>query len=216
MNNPLEIGKNINYLSINNEHILNEFFYLIRNEFNDSILILDNFKELDAKKYSIFIPSPFEININSKKNLMLLYKEEFESLSIDNINKFERINSDIIAVLEDIKIKSFYDLDFDTDITPTKIFELFNLRFSEDMEYNFFEYFKKYIDVCSKLINLKIIFTYDILHLLNDYQIDILNEILDKNDIKLLDISFNRFLNKREKLNELVFVNHIDDDFSEY
>ena len=216
LNDPILLEKRINILSINNNVLLNKFFYLLKNEFDDSILITNDYKELDVKKYSIFIPSPFEININSKKNLSLLYNEENKFLSTEDRNKLEVINSEIISILEDIKIKSFYDLDYDNEVAPIKIFDLFRLRFSEDMEFNFFSYFKRYIDVSAKLSNVKIIFTYDFAHLLNDEEIDELEEILEKNNIKILDIVFNSDIKNDIVRNDYVFIKHIDDDFCEY
>lgn len=216
LNDPILLEKRINILSIDNTVLLSKFFYLIRNEFDDSILIENNYKELEVKKYSIFIPSPFEININSKKNLSLLYNEENKFLSIEDRNKFEVINSEIISILEDIKTKSFYDLDYDNEITPIKIFDLFRLRFSEDIEYDFFNYFKRFIDVTAKISNVKIIFTYDILHLLSNEEIDELEEILKKNDILILDIVFNGNIKYEIVRNDHVFIKYIDDDFCEY
>lgn len=216
LNDPILLEKRINILSIDNTVLLSKFFYLIKNEFEDSILIENNYKELDVKKYSIFIPSPFEININSKKNLSLLYNEENKFLSIEDRNKFEVINSEIISILEDIKTKSFYDLDYDGEIAPIKIFDLFRLRFSEDVEYDFFNYFKRFIDVTAKISNVKIIFTYDILHLLNNEEIDELEEILKKNNILILDIVFNGNIKHDIVRNDHVFIKYIDDDFCEY
>lgn len=212
IDNPIELNKKINLLKINNSILFDRFFYSMRNDFNDSVLIVENSKELDLKKYCLFINGIFDLNINSKKNLSLLYAEETKSLSIAEKDGFEKINKEVIFLLESIKTKSFYDLDYDFDILPKNIFETFNLRFSTDSENDFSNYLDSYIDICSKLMNIKVIITYDLLRLLKEDEIESLNEILKRSEICLLDISFGGESMK----NNHVFIEHIDADFSQY
>ena len=214
IDNPINLEKHINLLSIKNNFIFNKFFFCIRNDFNDSILIEENFKELDLKRYALFIGGIFDLNINSKRNLSLLYAEENKTLSLEDKDAFEKINKQIISLLEIIKSKSFYDLDYDPDITVKDLFEAYNLRLSVSSEEDFSNYLNSYIDICSKLLNLKIIIAYDVLHLLTNEEIKSMEDVLKRNNVYFLDILFGEDGSRAN--NELVSAYHIDDDFIEY
>ncbi len=216
LTNDIELNKNINIFSINNFNIMNKLYYSFRNEFDDTTLIIDEHKEIDFKKVGQFLSDPFSLDINSKKNLQLLYEKEKKFLSIENLNNFEKIKTKLFELIGDIISNSNYELDYNDAIDIVDTFALLKLQFSVNNELNFFDYFCKYLNIISNLKNLKLIITYNFLSFFNNKQIESLNIELKKAGLLLLDIVFNDDLyNKKYDLN-IISIYRIDQDYCEY
>jgi CRISPR type II-A-associated protein Csn2 len=216
LNNYLDLSKNVNILCVNNYQILNKIYYNFRNDLEDSLIVIENNKEINFKKNGVFLSDPFCIDINTKKNLLMLYEKEAKNLPSATTDEFEKIKTSLITLIEDMIFSSTYDLDYDEIINIIDIFALFKVKFSIYNEKNFCNYFCNFIKIISGLNNLKIIITYNFLNLFTKDELAFLNVELEKYNISLLDITFNDNLYSKKYDTRFISIYRIDEDLCEY
>ena len=141
----------------------------------------DGEKVISVDNVSDFIPSFFNIDINSKKNLNALYKllrkfyfDQYR-LEIGEINKLAN------NIVSNISIDFDIPLYFNGEVTDEDIFKLFEIKFNCDVS-NLRERIVKYIDVVYELRGIRVFFVANLLEIFDQKEvIDIINEIKYKN-----------------------------------
>lgn len=113
-------------------------------------------KDLVFSKCISIVHTPFQLELNSKKNLNYLYKEMqiiSDEYAYENISE---INSNIVAYLDVISQKLPYQIDYNLELEPAQLYKQYEVRL--DLEgTSLLEKVLNYIQLEKLLCNTKLI-----------------------------------------------------------
>lgn len=189
LNKTIELIDTISVITIENPIYYRSIVYNIL----DEIIYSGNDVPIDIEKYSLIIKNPFELNVNDSKMIKLMYKK-LDSCISDN----DKLNLNLIS--ESIRRFIFelsYDLDVPIDMSESldvaKLFASVDLKFVDSTYESFVELILKYIKIYSMFTNLHIVFSFGLLNLITEEEIQMLEKEASLLDIKIVD-----FLIKKE------------------
>lgn len=178
----INLDKQINIFKLEQPVLFREIFFNLEKNLTFS---QDN-KLIDFSKILI-IDNCLNLNINDKKNLQNLYKFLESSSSIEQLNKFQEIKSNLLILFKELVDTSPFDLDYDIDMSLSKILSSFHISFIEENKSNYLEYFLNYIRTLHELTNFKILITYNLSTLLTDDEFKKIKYELKLYEIEILD-----------------------------
>ena len=126
---------NVNLLVIENRKLMTELVYELYNQCNglDGRFVLSNdMKELKIDKEASIVLEPFTINCNERKVISKLY-QELEEIALENLYaESMELYSNILKYSNELCQMVPYNLKIRSDLTPTDINKLSNVKIEED------------------------------------------------------------------------------------
>ena len=163
-------------------------FYL---EDDETIKILENYKEVPLNKNVLFIKDLFDLNPNSKKILAIIYKQAQTSyMNDERKNKLVHIQEEICELLDDISMDFAYPMAFDRIIGIDKIMTNSSFCFSYDQQKSFKDGFLMYLKIIQEISKAKFIITTNLNSLLSENEIEEIKKELSLIDLTIINISF--------------------------
>lgn len=186
INNLIELDKSIIQIIFDNNLDFRNFI----NNIDDNIIYSENDDIYEISKKITIISDIYCFNINDKKNLTYLYKNIINSLDNDLKQRLLNVNVDLINIISSINETSEYTIDFEDDFDITKIFNLYQVKFNiEDL--NYLELLVKYIEIISKVNKTTTFFSFSLLRILSNDEIELLTKELSLINVNLIDFDFN-------------------------
>lgn len=155
----------------------------------DSIIFSINNEEVDLEKYGMIIYNPFQIDLNEKKFLNLVYKKLEKNIRDDERGFIADIEKASICLFEKLALASDFPIDYNDSFDISKFFSAFEVRIMEPEDY--LEKIVRYIRLSCEIFHTKIFISFGLLALLDDFEIDLLNKELIQYDVSLLDVFYN-------------------------
>lgn len=152
------------------------------------------------------IRNPFDVDLNEKKAIQLLYREINGSINRNFSTKYEELVSQLISLIKE----TFPDLNNSSvelcpELDRDKLYQALNIKYSIDE--SFLSNFISYIKYKSYVTKHNIFITYNLHSFLTNNEYDVLNNELQKEQIVLLDL----FSLLKEKSSEQKLI--IDEEF---
>lgn len=184
------LNRGINVLEFEDPVIFRNIFLDLEN----NLIFSEDNESIDFKKILV-IGDCLNLNINDKKIVTGLHKYLEKSATMENIDDFKRIQNDIFLLFEDLIDTAPFDVEYDLDISLSKLFGLFHLGFFEGDKKDYLSYLLNHVKALHELTNVTILVTYNLSNLLTAeekaqlknelaiYKIEILDCVLSiKND----------------------------------
>lgn len=137
--------------------------------------------------YILYDPLNFEIN--SKKNINLLYKLLAKNSTQLESDKLEYIKTIAIDIVDSLSNSTNFLIDYDLDITFSKLFNLIKLEFKFDDSDDFINNFLNLLEVLPEIMNLEILVTFNLCSLIIETEYQQILEKARENNIKILNFS---------------------------
>lgn len=193
-----EVMPGITSISIDDQSIFRNFYV----EPEANLMIVEFGTEL---RFEI-IRNPFDIDLNEKKAIQLLYKEINGSINRNFSSKYEELITQLISLIKE----TFPDLNnSNVELCPEldrdKLYQALNIKYCVDE--SFLSNFVSYIKYKSYVTKHSIFITFNLKSFLTNYEYDALDDELSKEQIILIDLF--SLINDRSNESKLI----IDDDF---
>ena len=181
---------NVNLLVIENRKLMTELVYELYNQCNglDGRFVLSNdMKELKIDKEASIVLEPFTINCNDRKVISKLY-QELEELALENLYaESMELYSNILKYSNELCQMVPYNLKIRSDLTPTDIIKLSNVKIEEDGG-SLLEKLVNYLGVMCNICRIKLVIFVNIKTFLNNDELEELYKYANYNKIQLLMI----------------------------
>lgn len=155
----------------------------------NSIIFSINNEEVDLEKYGMIIYNPFQIDLNEKKFLNLVYKKLEKNIHDDERRFISDIEKASICLFEKLSLASDLPIDYNDSFDLNKFFSSFDVKIMEPEDY--LEKIVRYIRLSCEIFHTKFFISFGLLALLNSDEIDLLNKELIQYDVSLLDVFYN-------------------------
>ena len=182
------LDKTITEIIIDDPEVLRNLFINVE----ESIIISEDIKEIKFEKTVLTIINPFEMMVNDKKNINLLYKALIANASDGQKEKLRIIERESINCLDDILDTNDYNLEYNAELDLSRFLNMFQVQFKEVDANNYLEYLIDYIKINVNLYGYKIVISYSLIDLLSKSEINSLEKELQLINIKLVDIKTNK------------------------
>lgn len=113
------------------------------------ISLLDKSTGLKFGKNIEVIINPFDIDCNNKKILTKIYQEIASIIKDEKMEEAVAVNSQIIALLDDVIEKVPYSLDYNLDLNLQGLLKLYDLTVKSDAE-SYPELLSQYMDLMAR------------------------------------------------------------------
>ena len=164
-------------------------------------------KPLYLDEHGLFLPNPFALDLNSKRNLNALAKLIKKSYFDDLSESVEIVRKTIEKAVEDIRLDFAVEIVSDFDLKTDDIFKIANIKFDDYCE-NAVERLCKFLSVENELQRTSILFTLHLRDYFSEEEIESIRKeigyrgwsIIDlesRNDIPHL-VGENRFVMDRD------------------
>lgn len=214
LQDPLTLNRRkINVLVIENQKFFRDFIIGIYNQIendDDFLFCADDLKEFKLSKYAILITDPFDLPIDEKKCITLLYKDMEKKVTEDYRIGLEKVNNTIYSFLTDLIKEYEIPLTFDSSLSITNLMKLADVH----PDYEIDDYFQALIVRLKTLSNLfkkNLFFLVNIHDVLTSEELDMFYREASLLDIDLVLIEARE--PKAKKENENIIV--IDSDLCE-
>ena len=177
---------NINIIRFNNPKEYREFS---QNVFENIVFSINN-NVVDLNKYGMIIYNPFELNINDKKILNLVYKKLEKYIEDEERMIISKIEQESLKLFEKLSLNIDVSIDYNDSMDLNKLFGSFDIKISND-NMSFLEKIVQYVKLNVELFNIKIIISFGLLSLLEQQEIDLLNIELLQYGVVLVDAQYN-------------------------
>lgn len=135
--------------------IINQLIRQSEGEAGDFVLSEEN-EPVRIDKFLSVLIDPFRIDLNSRKIIHKIY-HDLEEIAQDEIERKGQLNSNSVALLDQIIRKSLYDqLIFNFDFEWSDFFKLFHVRVDEE-DLSFEEKLAAHIKILAQILNQKIL-----------------------------------------------------------
>lgn len=180
-------------------------------EDSETFLYFEDLNEVEFYSKSIVLYDFFNIDLNSKKILNALYKYIYKNIMNISLNEsIQKVNSEIIKILESISLDLNLKTEYVTEINITSLLNLYKFSFSFESE-SPLEKLITYIKANLEVLNLTFIITLNTLPLFSDLEIDTLKKELDFLGLSLININL-----KAKTSPKLIDQTTIDYDLCEF
>lgn len=205
-------GDSIKTVTIASSDVFYNLYTTLRNEEEDSFyLTLNDNKKAFFKNVTI-ISDLFQLNENDKNNIKLLYKNLEASLTIEQKQLIEQIDTIASKLLFDISLNMNKKMEYESRSSLTDILNVYKYRFSIEDNKTLFDLFLNYVKSISQTTRSLLIISFDFLHFFNEKDIDLLKSELCFFNIKLLDIKYSQNKQNFNGADDLF----VDNDLCEY
>ena len=205
----IDVGSiyNINVESLSYYHKL---IFSVLYEDSSYFTYSENYAEKNLSKYALIIVDPMNIDPNSKKILTALYKKLQSSISEEDRNTVDKVNSINLELLNKISLNMDLPMDYETDLDLTKILTLYKFSFQIEVE-NYLHKLVTFIKANLEVFSYNLIISFNLLPLLNESEIELFQQ-----ELKLLGLSLINVQLVRKTSNKIVDSVTIDDDLCEF
>ena len=154
-----------------------------------SIIFSINNEEVDLEKYGMIIFNPFQLDLNEKKFLNLVYKKLEKNIRDEERRFIADIEKASLSLFEKLALASDIPIDYNDTFDFNKYFSAFDVKIMEPEDY--LEKIVRYIRLSCEIFHTKIFISFGLLALLDNDEIDLLNKELIQYDVSLLDVFYN-------------------------
>lgn len=197
VNELVYLNDSISLILIENPILYRNLAYDLRNE----IIISDEENVLDIDKCGLIIYNPFDLNLNDSRLIKLMYKK-LDKLRTEQHNiMIAELNDSIRDLVYDLSLNLDVSVDIGSDIDFQKMLSAIDLKFVDPTFESFVEMFIKYLKIYLMFTNIKIVFTFGLLQLFSE---DELNEI--KKEVLLLDIKIVDFKIQQKNIKSSIVI----------
>ena len=155
----------------------------------NSIIFSINNEEVDLEKYGMIIFNPFQIDLNEKKFLNLVYKKLEKSIRDEERRFIADIEKSSLCLFEKLALVSDIPIDYNDTFDFNRFFSAFDVKIMEPEDY--LDKIVRYIRLSCEILHTKLFVSFGLLALLDKAEIDLLNKELNQYDVSLLDVFFN-------------------------
>lgn len=154
-----------------------------------SIIFSINNEEVDLEKYGMIIFNPFQLDLNEKKFLNLVYKKLEKNIRDEERRFIADIEKSSLSLFEKLSLASDIPIDYNDTFDFNKFFSAFDVKIMEPEDY--LEKIVRYIRLSCEIFHTKLFISFGLLVLLDNDEIDLLNKELIQYDVSLLDVFYN-------------------------
>lgn len=204
----LSLGLNensVNVLVVEHPQVFADIVYSLFHQScggEGEFILSENNKELKFDKYMDLIIDPFSLELNNRKILNKLYAQ-LNSLGNECSEKKDKINSEIVQILDDIvSISRYNNIDFQLDIGWIDIFKLYGVKFGKNYT-SLLEKLIEYMKILTHICDISIICFVNCKSYLSSMEIQSLYQMAFYNKIHLILIESSE---KEPNVNEKVFI----------
>ena len=197
----IELNSGINTISIENPQLYRKLYF----DLDNSLVFSKDDKIIPSNKI-IVVVNPLDPDINSKKNLSILYKSLEATCEDNEKNELKEIEAKIISLISKITLGFDVGIEFDDELDFNKLFNLMKIRFSDINCVDYLELLINYIKIIRELTNSGIIVFYGLSSLLTN---DEYNKLF--NEIKLLDVQLLDICNTKPNTSNNIIL--VDEDY---
>ena len=155
----------------------------------NSIIFSINNEEVDLEKYGMIIFNPFQIDLNEKKFLSLVYKKLEKSIRDEERRFIADIEKSSLCLFEKLALVSDIPIDYNDTFDFNRFFSAFDVKIMEPEDY--LDKIVRYIRLSCEILHTKLFVSFGLLALLDKAEIDLLNKELNQYDVSLLDVFYN-------------------------
>ena len=155
----------------------------------NSIIFSINNEEVDLEKYGMIIFNPFQIDLNEKKFLNLVYKKLEKSIRDEERRFIADIEKSSLCLFEKLALVSDIPIDYNDTFDFNRFFSAFDVKIMEPEDY--LDKIVRYIRLSCEILHTKLFVSFGLLALLDKAEIDLLNKELNQYDVSLLDVFYN-------------------------
>lgn len=174
--------------------------FLIKNE-EEKMEFSINYIPKDAYKCSYSLFSIFDVDLNEKKLLNAFYKRQLLQLNSSTEDKIRKINSDILAILDDFSMNAGALLEYNLELDFSKILALYNFSFKEIENKSFLELFIQYIKFKMEFQDIEFIIMISMLRYFTSAEIELLKKELALLKISLINVDLLNIKEKNDSIN---------------
>ena len=201
INQEIDANYGVTNISIENT----DYYRLLIYNINDQIILSENNKEIDISKKTIVLSNIFDIDMNEKKMINLLYKHLENQVSEAIKEKFVCLKNQIVNLIEEVSDNSELKLIYNEDIEIIKVFTICQLQFDCFDYKNYVESLLQYLNNLNYFTNIKIFITFGLMSFISNEEL-----IKIKSELELYNITLINF----EKFTKEKMINYlIDDDY---
>lgn len=154
-----------------------------------SIIFSINNEEVDLEKYGMIIFNPFQLDLNEKKFLNLVFKKLEKNIHDEERRFIADIEKASLSLFEKLALASDIPIDYNDTFDFNKFFSAFDVKIMEPEDY--LEKIVRYIRLSCEIFHTKLFISFGLLALLDNDEIDLLNKELIQYDVSLLDVFYN-------------------------
>ena len=164
----------------------------------DYFIYSEDFKPVDFDKRSICITDVFGIDPNSRKILNSLYKRIGNNMTdASDKEKLERINTEILGMLDRFSMDMGAKMRFDIDLDIIKILGLYKFEFENENK-DLVGKLVTYIKANMEIMDLKFVVSINVLPLICEDEFDVFQKELELLGLTLINVNYvNKFVNKK-------------------
>ena len=163
----------------------------------DYFVYSEDLKPVDFDKKSICITDVFGIDPNSRKILNSLYKRINSMSSVSDKEKLDRINGEIIGMLDRFSMDMGTKMRFDIDLDIIKILGLYKFEF-ENENADLVGKLITYIKANMEIMDLKFVFFVNVLPLICEEEFDTFQKEMEMLGLALINVNYvNKFVNRK-------------------
>lgn len=152
-------------------------------------VLSENTQILKMSKISDILINPFSIDCNNKKVLAKLYQEIRDCCNEDFYEEKERINSEVLLLLDKIMLNASYNITTALDFDLVELCKLYNVKLESSGD-TLLERLMEYIKVMSQLCSCKLFILLNFSLYLNDQEMKLLYEFAAYQKVYLLLIEY--------------------------
>lgn len=145
-------------------------------------------KEVPISKNLFLIMNPLFLELDEKKINTVIQKDLVKTISEEQETQYKEIMANLCKWLNDVRLNSSVEIQFDDEMPMNTIFKNFNLSLI-DRNGNDIEYFVERIKAVSQVFNIRYFVFVDLHCYFNKEEIDIIFNELLKHDIYFIIVS---------------------------
>lgn len=167
----------------------NSYRNFAQNVLENIIFSIDN-NEVDLNKYGLIIYDPFNIDLNDKKLIGLLYKKLEKNIFEEEKIIIGNIEQECLKLFELLSLKINTPIDYNNNIDYSKLFSSFEIKILQPS--NYLEKLLQYLSLITEIFHTKLIISFGLLPLLTKEEINLLDKELIQFGLSLIDIQYHK------------------------
>lgn len=196
LNQLIILDKPIIEIIFDNPKLYRLFLYNIENQV---IYSIDN-QTLDFSKNLLRIYNPFDLEINSRKTILQVYKNIQKSLNDELKKDISSMEMEIFKLLDKLLEDEELALSYTAEINFIDLLSICKVEFKNIEHNNYLEKLVYYLKINNKYNNSTIVISSGLLNILTDEEIELLKKELQLLQMNMIDISINTKAKKVQKL----------------
>lgn len=196
LNQLISLDKPIIEIIFDDPKLYRLFLYNIENQV---IYSIDN-QTLDFSKSLLRIYNPFDLEINSRKTILQVYKNIQKSLNDELKKDISSMEMEIFELLDKLLEDEELALSYTAEINFIDLLSICKVEFKNIEHNNYLEKLVYYLKINNKYNNSTIVISSGLLNILTDEEIELLKKELQLLQMNMIDISINTKAKKVQKL----------------